>query len=481
MTRLFRSLTHAWAIATAILLGARATSVSAQPERGLFPSAAPKPIQYPAVYEAARQLRRDHDLPKAMQALESASRSYPELPSARVMMYQILARMKEPGPARQQLEEAMRSNPDDPEPWVMLGDIALQERRIAEAGMDFDKAKALLAAHARPERKGTIELQILSGMAQVAEIREDWKEAEARLRDLLKLAPKDLLTHRRLAQTLFWQTKAIEAYEILKKGKQIDHESSEKNHAREIFLTPEAILAQYYYAFEGPKASTGAAETWFKYALRKAPDDLPTRQAVADWAFDQGDIPKAKLQAEAALRIEADDARRFLKDRIYRHSSVGSLLRGRVALWEKDWPAAEFYFEKVVLECPMEVTARNGLALALAEQDYPAKKQRALDYAEVTCRNITKSSETLSILGWVCFRCDEFDRAGAAFGQVVEMDGGNITDLDAVTYIAHWLQRSGEEWKAKAILAEILQFDRPFSMRPEARKLYKRVKGAKKP
>ena len=80
----------------------------------------------------------------------------------------------------------MESHQDQPrrsEPYIILGNIALQERRIAEAAMDFDKAKQLLATYTNDERKGAMEQQVLSGIAQVAEASEDWKEAEARLRD----------------------------------------------------------------------------------------------------------------------------------------------------------------------------------------------------------------------------------------------------------------------------------------------------------
>ena len=45
--------------------------------------------------------------------------------------------------------------------------------------MDFEKAKQLLAAYTNAERKGAMEQQMMSGIALVAEAREDWKEAEA--------------------------------------------------------------------------------------------------------------------------------------------------------------------------------------------------------------------------------------------------------------------------------------------------------------
>ena len=77
---------------------------------------------------------------------------------------------------------AIHATPSDPEPYVILGNIALQERRVAEATMDFEKAKQLLAPIVHEcERKAAMEQQMMSGIAQVAEAVEDWKTAEARL------------------------------------------------------------------------------------------------------------------------------------------------------------------------------------------------------------------------------------------------------------------------------------------------------------
>ena len=53
---------------------------------------------------------------------------------------------------------------------------------------------------------------------------------------------------------------------------------------------------------------------------------------------------------------------------------------------------------------PNDFGARNNLALALVEQDDPAKKQRALDYAEANYRDNKDNPDALSTLGWVYFR-----------------------------------------------------------------------------
>lgn len=431
------------------------------------------------------------------------------------------------------MEEAVKTCPNDPEAYAILGNIALQDRRIAEATLDFDKAKQLLAKYTNAERKSTIEQQTLNGIAQLAELPLDFMKAETCLRELLRLAPEDLDAHLRLARALFWQGKAKDAYDILKAAKQIDRENARRNNERGTLLPPEATMAQYYDQFEDDTPPpTGNAEVWFKAALKKAPDDLPARQVVALWALENGKIAFAKEQAEAALRIEAADASLPPKDRKYSASNVGRMLRGLVALWEKDWPTAEKYFEKAVLEDPHDFAARNNLALALAEQNDPAKKLRALDYAESNYNANKNNPEALATLGWVHFRRGEFDQAGLALDQAVKVidravraaDGtispdratlpstgtlvvrlletgeetapsptasgcsiphtratGGKIDPNTVAYVAHILHNRQQDWEAKAILENILKSGQSFSMKPEAERLYEKVKDAKEP
>jgi tetratricopeptide (TPR) repeat protein len=369
------------------------------------------------------------------------------------------------------LEEAIKAEPSDPEPYIILGSIALQQQRAAEATLAFDNAGKLLAKYPNTKRKKALEQQVLGGIAQVAESRGDWKKAESPLRNLLALAPDDLVCRQRLARAFFRQGKTQDAYEVLKAAKQIDRQNAGRHDTREVVLTPEAIMGKYYDELEGPKSTN--AERWFKAALTAAPDDLATRQAVATWALEKGDIASAKEQAEAALRIEASEKRQ-------RGGNVSHMLRGVVALLEKDWPVAEEQFQKIIDASPQDFVARNNLALALVEQDDPAKKQRALDFAEANYR-VNKGPEALSTLGWVYFRDGEFDKARLALNQAVKVTGGNLNNADTTTYLAHVLYHQGQRYQAKKLLDNILKGDRPFSMRPEAEKLYEKVKDEKKP
>jgi len=482
MARSFLSLTIALAIA-AVILGAGAPSAMAQPTISTTTATTPKPKEYPEVQAALKALN-ERKLDEALDDLRKAARMYSELPSEYIMMYRIMVQANQPNAARFWLEKAVTETPSDPEPWVILGSIALQDSRMAEAEIDFAKAEQLLGTYSNADRKGVIEQQTLSGMAQVAERRERWPEAQKRLEKFLEKSPEDLVALQRLARSMFWQKKVEEAYTVLKKAKDIDKKNAEKNKAREQLLPAEATMAQYYDAYErGAKYKKSAnAETWYKYALRQAPNDLSLRAVVAVWALENGDIALAKDQAKEALRIEAADAALPQADRKYSGSTAGRMLSGYVALWEKQWADAEGYFEKVILEAPNDFAARNNIALALVEQDDPIKKRRAVEYAEGNYKNNKDNADAASTLSWVYFRTGQaFDQAGLAMDQVLKATNGNVSNPDTATYLAHILYHNGRKYEAKQILETIIGSGRPFSMQPEAKELYEKVKDEKAP
>ncbi len=467
------------ALGAATLIGAVAIPASAQPKAPETSAAAPAQKKYPEAQEALDLLGK-RNYPAALDKLKIASRKYPELPSEHVLMHSIFAQLNQANLARNELEQAVKETPSDPEPYVILGNIALQERRLAEAALDFDKAKQLLTSYTNEKRKSAIEQQTKSGIALLAESRQDWKAAEALLRELLTLAPEDLVAQQHLARALFWEGEAKPAYVVLKAAKKIDVANAAKNKTREVFLTPEAIMAQYYEQFEaGVDPPTKNPEIWFNAALKKAPDDLPTRQVVAIWALEKGKLDFAKEQAEAVLKIEAADAALPVGQQKYKGSNVGRMLRGLVALWQKDWADAEHYFEKVIIDSPNDFVARNNMALALCEQDDAVKKQRALDYALGNYNANKNNPDALSTLGWVYFRLGKFDQARLAIEGAVKATNGNISNADTATYLAYILYHLGQKYQAKEILESVLKSKKPFSMRPEAEKKYAEVKDEK--
>ena len=399
--------------------------------------------------------------------LKIAAKKYPELPSAHVYMYQILSdlRVDQPKLACAHLAEALKEDPSDPEPYLILGSIALQDKRIAEAAMDLDKARQLLASYTNIKRKPAIEQQTISGLALLAESRQDWKEAEKLLRGLLRACARrsaDLSAPGPSPVLARQGERGVRSFEEgeANRSRKCRQESWQRKVPHSGSHLGKVLLRVRGPAFPEsgemvPVRSEGSAG-----GLAYAPGRCP-------WALDVDKIAFAKEQAEEVLRIEAADKLLPPAEQKYPNSSVGSILRGEVALSERDWPMAEDIFRKLLLAKPKNFVARNNLALALIEQDDPAQMRRAVEYAESNFADNPKETDALITLGWIYCRWAVIDHPTFRLARSVKGKEGDVVNADTATRVAQALYDQGKKREAEVILEYLLKDDRQFSMRPE--------------
>lgn len=191
--------------------------------------------------------------------------------------------------------------------------------------------------------------------------------------------------------------------------------------------------------------------------------------------LNSGETDLAQEQADAALRIQAMDNARPANERKHSNSNAGQMLAGEVALWKKQWASAENHFQAVYKAAPQEFDARDKLALALAEENVAAKKEKALDLAYANCQNNKDNNhgvEAAATLSWVYFRVGKFDLASAAMDAVLRATNGNVANPDVATYLAYILDHNdnghnGLKYKAKLVLDQVVKSGHPFRMRSE--------------
>ncbi len=282
----------------------------------------------------------------------------------------------------------------------------------------------------------------------VAGARQDWPAAQKYLEGLLAEDPKNAAALQELARVLFQQKKANDALLRLKEAAAADPN----------VVTPEAILAQYY---EQAGDRTNATRFMVE-ALKVNPRDLKTRLVAAQWSWETDQLKQAAEQADAALQLDPN-------------SIEALILRGIVALFQKDAKKAEECFQQAHLLSPANFAASNNLALALAEQDDEAKKRRALEYAQVNYRlnPNPRPAEAASTLGWVLYRLGRLDEAEAALAQAAR--AGNLS-ADTAYYIARVQVDRGQKDQARQLLEQALKTTRPFLLRKEAETLLESLK-----
>jgi hypothetical protein len=148
------------------------------------PSLRPRLKDFPEMkqqFGSVVQLLMDHKFDGVIQEIRRQpwKNSTSKLPSEFVIAYLFLDDAGQSKQARYWLEQAVVKTSDDPEPWEILGDIALDDNRLAEAGLCYAKAKSLLAQCANAAGKERIEKRVSGGLSQLAERRKKLQPVEA--------------------------------------------------------------------------------------------------------------------------------------------------------------------------------------------------------------------------------------------------------------------------------------------------------------
>jgi tetratricopeptide (TPR) repeat protein len=389
---------------------------------------------------------KDRDIDGTVQALEAASKKNPDLPPPYVLLAVLYNQANSAQGALQALETGIQKNPDDPEAYVYLADMALRDHRIAEADLLLNKANSLLAKFNKSaKRKDTMVPVVTSGLARVAQANEDWPTAQKYWEQCLKLDPKNATAMQQLAMALFKQKKTDDALQKLRDAKKTEDKS----------LTPEAMLALFYQQ-AGDKEN---AKKWMAAALKAAPKDLNTLLLAAKVSVENGEYDDAKDRATAAMQVD-------------QKSLDAKNIRGEVALFQKDYKAAQLFYESAIMQSPRNFTASNNLALALVEQNEDAKKQRAREYAESNVLQYKNSAEAASTYGWVLYKLNKVEDADKALQNA--LSGGSVMP-DTAYYAAVVANERGRKEEAIRLLTLATKSKLPFTMKQEATALLNKL------
>ncbi|MCA9100702.1 MAG: tetratricopeptide repeat protein [Planctomycetales bacterium] len=408
----------------------------------------------PEIKEAAQKLQ-NKDFEGAMESLRAASEKYPDLGPAEVMMASIFLRSNAPTAAQQAhalLDQAVIDNPDDPEAYLLLGGLALQNSLMTESGLLFDKADALIANFQGDSvRLDRFHKQSLSGRAQVAERKRDWKTAEPLLRKLAELDDANAATHQRLGRTLFML------------GTPANREESYKQYARAAELNEQAQKAEVamgmLYANDDGDTSKKKATEWFDYAVKQHPEHVPTRIAMVNYLVSVGDIEGALTHAQEAARLDPE-------------SSEARLTLGQVYRFLGRYAEAQELFEAAYRDSPTNFATTNWLTLTLADQDEPDKHERARELIEMVLQQMAPShpsrAEAVATAGWVYHQLGQDDKAEQ--GLTTAINSGRVGP-DAVYHLAKVYADKGDKAQAKVYLEMALKNDSVFTYRRQAEQL----------
>ena len=383
----------------------------------------------------ALALFKVQDFNGALGLLQETARKNTDLPPAQVMMAHLYLQANMPQEAKNALEQATIDAPSDPEPYLLQASLAMHEGGEAEAL--FQKAKSLLPTFDKSvKRKESLQWQIFSGLASVAETRKDWAGAQEILNELLKLDPKNAAAMQRVAFCLFQQENPDGALEKLRQAAKADARS----------LTPEFNLAQFYEQ----SGDHENARKWMAAAVIAAPKDIKTHLAVAEWFLQAGQFDDAQKHVREASQIDPN-------------SLEVKLLQGTIALFQKEYDVAEMVSRSAIEHSPQNFLAINNLVLALIEQRDESKRQSALKYAETNLQQFPDSSDAAATYGWVLYKLGRLDDAEKTLQPLTSKTN---LDPDAAYIVACVLAARG-----RVLLEGALKSTTPFLFRQEAEEL----------
>jgi len=403
-------------------------------------------LKNPQIVEAVARFQ-NHDIVGALNLLKEAASKDSDLPPAQVIIAQLFAQTNSLANAHDYLEKAVIEVPDDPEAYLVLADMAMRGRRITEADLLYQKAASLTDKFDKSKkRKESFLLAIYSGLASVAESRENWSEAQKQLEALLSVDSQNAAVLRRIARCLFQQKNIEAALDKFREVAKIDLDA----------YLPEVMLAQLYQQ----AGDHENAKKWLTTALAASPKDIRTHLIAVQWALQTDQLDEALAESELALKLDP----KSLDAKIY---------RGLIALFQKDYKNAEMYFESACLQSPSSFLASNGLALTLVEQKDEAKKRKALEYAEVNAKRFSKLPDATATYGWVLYKLGRLDEAEQALRFVVS--NANGLTPDTAYYLARVSVDRGREAEAKQLLEGTLKANKMFLRQQEAQALLQQL------
>ena len=390
----------------------------------------------------------NRDFDGAESLLKNVRNDHPELPPVGVLMGQLFSAAKDGNRARQYLEQAVRDDPKDPEAFVIFGDSALQQRRITDAALLFSKADELCSGlTGNRKRKKTLTSRAKTGLALVAEAREDWSTAVARLKEISLTEKNSANVKTRLGRALFKQGNDKDAYAVFQEIYNADTEKMAR---------PEISMSRLYQQ----DGKSQQAEKLIRLALERDGDNLNTQMAAAQWALETGNVDTARTALAASKKLNAKDANVFL-------------LTGMMQRYDEKYDQAADSFEQAHLRTPGNAGIVGNLALVLAELPDEESQSRALAFAQTNLRmageNQQQAREATVAYAYVLAKAGRQVEAGQALQKALQ--GAKGFSSDTAFYAAQLLADSGRDEAARQILAPILKKTNFFANRKKAQRL----------
>jgi tetratricopeptide (TPR) repeat protein len=394
------------------------------------------PAADPQQLEVAVKTFETGDYEGTLNRLEEACRANAELPPPELMLARMFLAVGRLDTVSGLLEQVARERPEYPGTYNTFGELALQQGRVADALAQFTLVRLMLDRRKVRQRE-RFESDCLLGLAAVAELRGQWDQAAKYLRVVLEADEAMGPAHYRLGIAEFYRGEQTSAVKHLRRGRELDGS----------LPVAELALSRLY----DQTGNREQAEAWMMKAVERHPTDPMVRTAQANWLLKQGEDTEAYQAAKEANALNSDD-------RNVRYTL------GIAARQLRRFEEAIDSFRQLYQNSPNDLEALNQLALCLAEQEDPAARRQALQFAESLVRQTPQDRRAYATLGWCHYRNENLSQAKQAL--MTSISGGEGPAVSGY-YLACVLRDLGEAEKIPELLAAAANAEAPFSHRAE--------------
>lgn len=387
---------------------------------------------------------------KCFQLFERAWKKNPDLSPPDVLIALLYSNTKHYEEVRKHLEKAAFEHSSDPEAWFQLAGIAIQEKRLVEAGLLIERGEKILNT-ADPDRKSSesrkryFQQELLTLKANLAENQNHLDKAEKYVQKIVDEDPENDEAWLSLGYLCFKQKNFEEA-------KKAFDRAAKYNTKR---LPGILVLALLQEQEGNTKEAKEAIDSMSAADLEDSRILGPVVRLWMKWEkMEEAEKKIAQLQ------------------KMFPNAAMPWILEGEYDLYHHQYRPAEDAFRKAITIDSENVEANNGLALALCDQGNQTKLKQAREIAEKNWERSYRTQETSTTYAWILFLSGEKKEADSLFE--IMLQSGKINSPIAY-YLAEIAYSKGDKNLALNFLDLALESESNFPKKEAARELVKIV------
>lgn len=389
----------------------------------------------------------DQDSATAKDSMRDLAAKESNFPPADLMLSALAFAVNDNLTGKALLEKAAISNPEYPDIYFSLGQLALAERRFADAEAQAELALQKMQAGSFDQTADDyFQQRYYEVKLQTAKARNQTDEAKKLLKKLDAIAPDSPQALVVKAEFAFQDNDLDQAIALLNQLNDVSPEGAQ---------VPQITIASWYQRSGKPEN----ADLWIRKAAADNGQNKDVQLAAAVWAMNREHFREA---LRTIGLIESN----------FEASNTTREMRGKIAFAQGAYETAGAQFEKLLAGSPNNIDYANLLSLAMVQNTDPETQKRAARLAQKVAAAEPNNAVALSSLAYTLLKTGETESARSVLSKVIQMPNQTA---EVRFIIAYMLSETGQMPQSEKLLKQLMERKGLFLFRSEAEKLLKKV------